>query len=88
MSFPFSSTLDAIWARDGEARISQLPAAKIATAMQFLFIVLTRFSRPLGKAERFTSESKTERTKCTSAPGQLSTEGHPSLRKFLAQLEL
>jgi hypothetical protein len=40
MSFPRSSKLDAIWARDGEARISIVPATTIAAVMQFFFIVL------------------------------------------------
>jgi hypothetical protein len=52
MSFPLSSTLDAIWARDGEAKISIVPATTIATAMQFFFIVLqgaTAAYWPLGR---------------------------------------
>jgi hypothetical protein len=74
MSFPCSSTLDAIWARDGKAKMSQAPATAIATAMQFFFIVLEGPNNPLralGKAERHTSESAAEQKSNIRAQRQL-----------------
>jgi hypothetical protein len=83
MSFPLSSTVDAIWARDGEAKISIVPATTIATVMQFFFIVLqgaTAAYWPLGRQNALLpnllpNEKKQHQRAETTAPGKVALPG-------------
>ena len=87
MSFPFPSTLDAIWARDGEAKINIVPATTIATVMQFFFIVLqgaTTALKPLGRQNALLPNLLPNEKTTSARRDNFTWESRLSRRKFLA----